>query len=279
MRTRNSTKEYGSVAFLFIATGSYLNLCKKAIISLDKNMINPKRRKIRIHIFTNNPSFFSSLQRLINQDIKIITHKIENLKWPEATLLRFQIFCEFEKAISENLIIYLDSDMLSISKFSIETLMPGNHNRILFTPHPGYFLHGKLINKVKLILGQKRFRKSLIVSLLSATNKFGAWETNKDSQAYVSRKKRKIYVHGALFSGYRNTFFSMCDLLKTRITLDLSRKYIAKWHDESHLNWYLSNFGGEIASSRFSAYEPYADTMKLNPIFITVQKSTALTNR
>ena len=261
-----------SVAFLFICTKNYADYCQNAIFSLIKNVKVQDNFLVKFHIFTDKPESFVHLRNDLKPPWYFQTHKIDSYGWPEATLLRFKIINDFKQHLKEDYLIYLDSDMLAISNFDLDEILVKDINLVAFCPHPGYYISGGILKRFILIVTKKRFLISLVRSLGSRANCFGAWEENKSSLAYVPTKERRIYVHGAIFSSSRKTFLNMCSILENRINRDLENRYIAIWHDESHLNWYFSQFSGELLSSKFSTYGKYRDTMKKNPKIITVEK-------
>jgi hypothetical protein len=102
----------------------------------------------------------------------------------------------------------------------------------------------------------------------------GAWEKDKLSTAFVQRRERKSYVHGAIWFGYRENFISMCQTLTTQTRRDLDNKVIARWHDESHLNCYITKHPHKIFDNRLSWVKGYKNLRKFNSTFVVsnVQK-------
>jgi hypothetical protein len=70
---------------------------------------------------------------------------------------------------------------------------------------------------------------------------FGAWETEPTSVAYVSRERRNIYCCGGVWLGHNVAFLEFCAELSRQVNLDLKNGVMARWHDESHLNHFVSN--------------------------------------
>jgi hypothetical protein len=68
----------------------------------------------------------------------------------------------------------------------------------------------------------------------------GAWETNKKSDAFVSRRNRKNYFCGGVWMGSSKSFKHFLTINSQSIKNDLANGYIAIWHDESHLNKWAS---------------------------------------
>jgi hypothetical protein len=66
----------------------------------------------------------------------------------------------------------------------------------------------------------------------------GPFEENPASTAYVGGDNYFPYLQGCFQGGERKAFLDMCEVLKNNIEVDLSKRIIARWYDESHLNRY-----------------------------------------
>jgi hypothetical protein len=64
--------------------------------------------------------------------------------------------------------------------------------------------------------------------------------------------------------GETSSVLDMCEVLDKRIKQDLTLPYIASWHDESHLNWFHSNYPQKLFPANFSGVTNYwtSDTSK-----------------
>jgi len=72
------------------------------------------------------------------------------------------------------------------------------------------------------------------------TTKRGSYETeNPRSKAFIEKSKGFYYFAGGFYGGTALEFLRMCNLCSRNIQDDLENKYIAIWHDESHLNRYF----------------------------------------
>jgi hypothetical protein len=122
---------------------------------------------------------------------------------------------------------------------------------IHFASHPGYVFSFGGFAKIK--TGEK---KDWLVEKLHLALNFqlsrGAWEENQESTAFVKAVRRKRYVHGAVWGGPTSQILNMCQSLVERIEKDLENKLVATWHDESHLNWYHSNYPQRLFAKHFS---------------------------
>ena len=74
----------------------------------------------------------------------------------------------------------------------------------------------------------------------SLSYKHCTYEKNNNSVAYVDKHNHINYIGGGIYGGKRAKFIKMSHKLSTNIEKDESKKYIAVWHDESHLNHYYN---------------------------------------
>jgi hypothetical protein len=129
--------------------------------------------------------------------------------------------------------------------------------------HPGYFRPSGFKRILFYFSNPVIFLKDLKATCFMSKS-LGAWENNIASEAYVKQSLRKNYVHGAIWFAHRKTFMDMCAVLAERIDLDFQRGLIAKWHDESHLNWYVANFKHQLFDNRLSWVEGYRQLRNLS---------------
>ena len=100
----------------------------------------------------------------------------------------------------------------------------------------------------------------------------GTWETNKISSAFVPKHLRRKYFHGAVWFGYRKQFLNMCEQLSLNVNSDLAFKYIAVWHDESHLNKYAAYNNVYSLGPEFSGVNKYRNLKNIEFLIITEEK-------
>lgn len=137
-----------------------------------------------------------------NDVIKIHTNR---LGWPYDTLMRFKVYLDHKNILENYDYIYaIDADMLFVSDIGDEIL-----SDLVGTTHPGFY------------------------------NSTGSYERRKKSTAYVSRKEGTTYFAGGFYGGKKDKFFHLLETTTKNIAIDLTRNYIAIWHDESHLNRYF----------------------------------------
>jgi len=131
--------------------------------------------------------------------------------WPYPTLLRYHAFLSQRSLLSSyDYVFYCDIDMLFVDEVS-DIL----HDGIVATIHPGFY------NKTRLEY---------------------TYETNPNSTAYISPNEGIKYFAGGFNGGSSSEFLKMSDTICKNINSDLENNIVAVWHDESHLNKYLSNY-------------------------------------
>jgi hypothetical protein len=187
------------------------------------------------------------------------------------TLLRYELLAKAADKVKGEIVMHLDADMLFAGSLTKKDLIQaiGNHE-ISLVRHPGYFRPYKFA-KVIFYLGNPRYIVSDLKSRLM-NGGIGSWEKNSDSLAFVSRKDRKVYVCGATWFGKKNSIIDLCSSLSLRIQGDLSKNIIAKFHDESHLNWFAANNEVSLLSPKFCYYENYLQLSGIKPTLIAVEK-------
>jgi histo-blood group ABO system transferase len=135
------------------------------------------------------------------KDVEVIFQK--RIGWPHDSLKRFHIYDDHkEKLASMDYLFAIDADM-----------------------------------RFEGVVGDE-----ILGSLVGVPRDVGihiTYEKNKQSKAYLSRKKGKHYFAGAFYGGSKKEFFKLVKTLKENVDSDLSFNYIAAWHDESHLNRYF----------------------------------------
>jgi histo-blood group ABO system transferase len=65
------------------------------------------------------------------------------------------------------------------------------------------------------------------------------YEKNPVSTAAIPQGFGTFYLAGGFYGGSRQEFIKMITTCSEKIDKDLERGFIAKWHDESHLNRYF----------------------------------------
>jgi hypothetical protein len=256
---------------VMIATNNYLNLWKKAISSLLENN-SEFADELTTHLFTDDPAAAELFWKHQAYKSALKVYKIPSYVWPEATLLRYEIIDSQKDALEEDVLIYLDSDMLVSDKFIHSLAQLEWTEPLAVVVHPGFYrpskgnrLRERLMNPYLLIQDLK--------FLLRFGQGFGSWETNPESRAFVNSRLRKVYVHGAIWMGSNSSFKELVLNLSREVREDYDKGLIAKWHDESHLNAWITKRAVTILPPTYSWYSEYQHLKHFSPLVESMNKS------
>lgn len=255
-----------TLGILMVATNSYLERWKNGVLSIEQHLENSELQ-IKVHLFTNLESEAKAWSQINLINLAVCIHQIPAYGWPEATLLRYRFFDSEKEHLAEDLLMYMDSDLIVKSDFSKLVYKSAFGNRIVLVDHPGFARSGPHRGPFALNwLRNFPFFEMRVNRILEKLQRFGlwrgnarfqagSWETNSNSTAYVPWLKRRQYFYGAIWFGKNDVFQNMCKLLRQNVDMDLKSGIIAVWHDESHLNWFAANHGCKIASKDFCTSE------------------------
>lgn len=202
---------------LVIATNKYSEYAVDLIKSIDERLFTDSTGQVLI--FTDQPTRFADLNL---ERIACTPIEIPSLGWPDATLLRYEIFEQHWGQVAGDFVMYIDADTTVAKNIPISIVKSElDHSRIALVRHPGYY------------------NKTFIENLKSRSF-LGTWETRRSSSAFVPFFRRKTYVAGGVWMGYKSEVFELIKTLASHVQIDKQNGIMAKWHDESHLNWWNS---------------------------------------
>lgn len=256
-----------SIVVLNIATKKYLEYWKQLVQSAEENTV--PEDNVHFWLFTDQPDEAKRHSKEFS-NITIEVYEIPSLGWPEATLLRYEIFLKQVFKSEVGIFVYLDADML-ITESPWRTIREKlSISEICLVEHPGYWRpYGS--KRVICYLSNPR----LLLSDCLLFFKYGAlgkWEERDSSTAYVPRHLRKKYYCGGIWFGHQNAIRKMIDQLSSNVKVDESRAIMAVWHDESHLNQWAANNDHSDENPRLCFDETYLHLTKLEPLIHAVRK-------
>lgn len=253
-----------SLGLLTIATNGYTKYLPDLISSASRHL--SIFQKYCHYVFTDDEDFVHDLKKSFPQ-IEIKCIKVPSYGWPDATLLRYQIYNQHAAIFSHEILMHVDCDMYFLSSLRFE--IPPTHwvSGMAFVEHPGFFRPSPTA------FGPKAIRARVRSWSMGG---YGDWETSSESSAFTPRKFRKRYVCGGAWFGFRKEFLEFCENAKRNVELDKQNNVLAKWHDESHLN-YLISFQKypTILSSRYCYESKFGKVLK-SPILLARDKSISL---
>jgi hypothetical protein len=225
------------VAVLSIATNGYLTYYENLIDSYSK--ICRTEKFIEFHVFTDDPHRARILTTR-HPEIKIVIHQIPAYVWPEATLLRYQIYLRDINQIPAKYFMHLDADMLFMEDIFKDKDEIFKDDAMTLILHPGFYRERNQKLRIWLRFNFRQPIGDLVRRIRLGA--LGAWETNRKSTAFTPRVLRKSYYCGGVWLGPATQFISFLKVNSENILTDLEKGYIAQWHDESHLNkWATGN--------------------------------------
>jgi hypothetical protein len=126
-----------------------------------------------------------------------------DLGWPDASLMRYHAFLgQRELLMRYEHVLYMDVDMLACARVTGEELFSDGITAVIHPSYPDTF------------------------------------ERRRRSTAYVEGSPP--YYQGCLQGGKAKAFLDMCEAIAMNVDIDKANGIVAVWHDESHLNRYLS---------------------------------------
>lgn len=257
-----------SIVVLSIATNKYLEYWKQLVSSADENTLQVDN--VRFWIFTDQPDEAKKHAKKLS-NILVEVFEIPSLGWPEATILRYEIFLKEVYRTEIGIFVYLDADMLIVGnpwEAIRENLL---QSEICLVEHPGYW---RLKGKERIFCYFQNPRLLLRdVRLLTRYGSLGKWETRRKSSAHVRRHLRKKYYCGGIWFGKQNAIAKLINQLSVNVAADRSRGVMAIWHDESHLNQWASKNTHADESPRLCFDGTYSHLDSLDPLIHAVRKS------
>lgn len=255
-----------SVGILTIATNRYVRYWLDLAKTADTNL--ESEQNFVLHVFTDRPQDIIHRRQHLNS---IETHviPIEPLEWPLATLQKFEIFWNHRALLNQEFLMHLDADMLIAPGASIPT---SGHlsGGIALVRHPGFRRPprdklGAFYLDYPAFIGRDTYRNLTEGGL-------GTWERDSRSNAYVARAKRSTYVCGGTWLGEREKVLAMCEELRNRTRVDSEKGIVARFHDESHLNWYAATRECTILDSDYCYVQGSPNLRDIKPQVIAVDK-------
>jgi hypothetical protein len=260
-----------SIGILTIATNHYVEYWENMVNS-SYNRAFPNSQ-VTYHVFTDQPERISKFTKE-NSINGVKVHRIESLGWPAATLQRYSVYLGHAAHLNEDFLMHLDADMLvrESAEFIFDDF--SWKNGMLLVLHPGFYRPAQPLQLMKiymrdpLLLLKDIYRKVWIGGI-------GAWESNPKSKAFVARVNRKKYVCGGAWIGYRAAFLKLVDDLTKSVEADLKEGFIAKWHDESHLNAWFSMNECHVIDPALCHDNSYQYLKSIRPIITAVDKNVS----
>ncbi len=206
------------IGLCIMATGKYIQFVEPLIESARKYFV--LNHTITFFVFTDGD--FKESKNVMRMEQK-------KLGWPYDTMMRFAVYFKHHKLLSKmDYLFSCDADMLFVDYEGNEIL-----GRRVATQHPGHN------GKYAIFAGPKTL----------------SYDNNPISTAYIAPHEGTHYFAGGFYGGTVKEFFRMAKKIIKNIEKDLANNnYIARHHDESHLNRYFIDHPPLIILDRSSCY-------------------------
>jgi hypothetical protein len=232
------------LAVIFIGTGKYLDFLPTWYDSCETYLV-PNVEK-EYFVFTDG--------ELSNPPENMIPYYQEHLSWPYITLHRWKIVLRAKEDLEKfDYVLFLDADMRIVSGVSENDLL--SDKKYIGVHHPCHYLK---------MPPHDRFP--------------GSFETNSNSKAKVSEDYNfNYYWQGCLWGGRVPHVLDMVEELNINTSDDEENNYVAKWHDESHLNAFYSKHYVDVHTlgPQFAYPEVFSNYCNFDPIIVHLSKDNS----
>lgn len=146
----------------------------------------------------------------------------DKLGWPYDTLMRFDMFLRVEEQLKQaDYIFFFNSNAKFLRSISAAEILPDD-------AHDG-----------------------LVAATFNWRREKFTYERSPKSLAYIPEGEGKHYFRGGVNGGKSDAYLKMVRLLDKNIKADLAENIVAEWHDESHINKYLSDKNPLVLSENY----------------------------
>jgi hypothetical protein len=236
-----------------IATKNYVDYAAKLVESIA--ILGETDFHLQVILLTDDVLTASRIASPRDED-EVLVREIKSFGWPEATLYRFDLMADNWSTVRGSLVMYMDADTRFVSAFTYSDLLTNvaeSESGMVLVRHPGYF---------------KRF---FLVKLI-VKSRFGPWENNSASAAFMPFCQRGHYVCGGVYWGNPEAFHALCVMMASNIQRDETFNVRAKHNDESHLNFWLSQNPSKTVSPKWAFAAGYRNLKGIDPIIEVIHK-------
>lgn len=192
------------VAILYVCTGKYIRFWEEFYNSAEEHFLPGVQKHYFVFTDQDFPESTSPHVTKVHQ---------ENLGWPDNTLRRFHMFLKVESELETHDYLYFFNANCRFKKDVGSEFLPERDDQLLVVRHPGHI--ERPINEMP-------------------------YERNPRSRASIPYGKGEYYVCGGVNGGTSKTFLAFARHARAAIDADFHDGIVAEWHDESHINRYIT---------------------------------------
>jgi hypothetical protein len=256
-----------TIGVMSVATNLYLGYWKTMVQSAE--LVSKTEDEITFFVFTDNPSEVKNFARSL-KNLRVKAFEIAPYGWPEATLLRYQIFESQMDQMNTDVLMHLDADMLILRNPWSRIKLKLSTEKVCLVLHPGFWRPTGVQRMALYMVHPLLIFKDLRIKIRQGG--LGAWENDPKSEAFVQKKFRREYFCGATWFGKHEAIKGLMIKLAQQVNDDLEKNIIASWHDESHINKWASENSHATENPELCFDETYPQIRNLKPSIIAVRK-------
>lgn len=267
-------EEIPLITFVSIATGRYIDFWQNQINSA--KIYFDKSENIEFVILTDQPDRALQIGKELFDDTnwKLQIGYTPHQEWPFPTLYKFKHIISNSALLKGEVVWHLDADMLFADlNVPCELIKFASGGQMVFVSHPGYFRMSG-VKRISLYLKYPQlFIRDLMLYMKEGG--VGTWERYRSSNSFVESKKRVNYVCGGSWGGNRSVLLDFSNEVSNRIDADFKLNIVARFHDESHINWYKANNECKILDSSYCHEDSYKHLKSLKKKILAVNKNAS----
>lgn len=256
-----SSVSSSKVQFVSVATNGYLSRWKALVKNVRYDMENLDWIWVLITDAVADATAFTNSLNLTNR-IKI--YPTLPFGFPLASMVRYPVITNHCSATGW--ICYIDADMEIEDPQRLDAEIR-NSVEVTTVSHPGF-------TRPRGVSPSLGLRHNVANFALQATmGGLGTWETRPSSKAFVPRRLRKTYAQAAIFFGPAIQIRELSEQCWSWTEHDLRIGLVARWHDESYLNCWMSTNPHKVVGPEFCFFDYPWVPKNARPVVRAVDKS------
>lgn len=237
-----------------IATNGYEYFAINLLTSLDPDAFRESGHKFLLLTDASSKLRANAVVAAFEGQVELID--IPSYGWPDATIRRFELMAANWDRVSTPYVGYVDADMVVRDT---STFLAGprglTESGLAFVAHPGYF--------------RANFLKRLAMALPPTC----IYENRHSSTAFVPVSQRfATYVCGGQWLGGSVPVRTMVEELAARVQRDNAAAFVARNHDESHINRYRHEVKHVVLDPSWAYSGTHGKFRTVHPIVEVVEK-------
>ncbi len=216
------SNSFSKIGFFTIATNHYVLMLEAQLMAISDQV---RELDWQYVVATDQVAHLTQFAKDNYLDNRVQIIKCPPYQFPLASMLRFKYIST--EMSSFDFTCYLDCDMGIVAPYVLHDTIQKS-TQVNLVRHPGWARDFglKLSPREWLAESYLKLRKGGL----------GAWETRRNSSAWVPRRMRRDYFAGGIFFGPTEEIRQLSEICDAWMDADLQAGHVASVHDESYLN-------------------------------------------